>query len=176
MIHTVECAVIHAEVFCTNVGSQNVNVRLRGIHLIGDVHIFGAEHQVRDVTGPAAHIGTCLHNSRSHPLRLGIVGHIHCAKHMAKVNFIAIGQCEVAQVLQCRSRGIVRGILLGNIGGKGSILLAADHFPSAGGVPLHACTDIVDDQRIDILTGIFFRIGLGIAFQNLEAGKECRIV
>lgn len=95
---------------------------------------------------------------------------------MAKVNFIAIGQCEVAQVLQCRSRGIVRGILLGNIGGKGSILLAADHFPSAGGVPLHACTDIVDDQRIGILTGIFLRIGLGIAFQNLETGKECCIV
>ena len=176
VIHTVECAVIYTEVFCTNVGSQNVNVRLRGIHLLGDVHIFGAEHQVGDITGPAAHIGTCLHNSRSHPLRLGIVGHIHCAKHMAKVNFIAIGQCEVAQVLQRRSRSVVRGILLGNKGGKGSILLAADHFPSAGGVPLHACTDIIDDQRIGILTSIFFRIGLGIAFQNLETGKECCIV
>ena len=91
---------------------------------------------------------------------------------MAKVNFIAIGQREVAQVLQCRSRGIVRGILLGNIGGKGSILLAADHFPSAGGVPLHACTDIVDDQRIDILTGIFFRIGLGIASRTLKQEKN----
>ena len=176
VIHTVECAIIYTEVFCTNVGSQNVNVRLRGIHLLGDVHILSAEHHVRDVTCPTAHVGTSLNSSIRHALHLGVIGHIHCAKHMAKVNFIAIGQCEVAQVLQCRSRGIVRGILLGNIGGKGSILLAADHFPSAGGVPLHACTDIVDDQRIDILTGIFFRIGLGIAFQNLEAGKECRIV
>ena len=176
VIHTVERAVIHTEVFCTNVGSQNVNVRLRGIHLLGDVHILSAEHHVRDVTGPTAHVGTSLNNSIRHTLHLGVIDHIHCTKHMAKVNFIAIGQCEVAQVLQRRSRSVVRGILLGNVGGEGSILLAADHFPSAGGVPLHACTDIVDDQRIGILTGIFFRIGLGIAFQNLEAGKECRIV
>ena len=176
VIHTVECAIIYTEVFCTNVGSQNVNVRLRGIHLLGDVHILSAEHHVRDVTGPTAHVGTSLNSSIRHALHLGVIGHIHCAKHMAKVNFIAIGQCEVVDVLQRRGRSVVRGILLGNVGGEGSVLLAADHFPSAGGVPLHACTDIVDDQRIDILTGIFFRIGLGIAFQNLEAGKECRIV
>ena len=176
VIHTVERAVIHAEVSCTNVGSKRIDVSLRGIYLVSDIHVFGAVHQIRNVTGPAAHVGTSLNNSIRHALHLGVIGHIHCAKHMAKVNFIAIGQCEVAQVLQRRSRSVVRGILLGNVGGEGSILLAADHFPSAGGVPLHACTDIVDDQRIGILTGIFFRIGLGIAFQNLEAGKECRIV
>ena len=174
--HTVECAVIYTEVFCTNVGGKRIDVSLRGIYLVSDIHVFGAVHQICNVTGPTAHVGTSLNNSIRHALHLGVIGHIHCAKHMAKVNFIAIGQCEVAQVLQCRSRGIVRGILLGNIGGKGSILLAADHFPSAGGVPLHACTDIVDDQRIGILTSIFFRIGLGIAFQNLETGKECCIV
>ena len=176
VIHTVERAVIHAEVSCTNVSSKRIDISLRGIYLVSDIYVFGAVHQIRNVTGPTAHVGTSLNNSIRHALHLGVIGHIHCAKHMAKVNFIAIGQCEVAQVLQCRSRGIVRGILLGNVGGEGSILLAADHFPSAGGVPLHACTDIVDDQRIGILTGIFFRIGLGIAFQNLEAGKECRIV
>ena len=176
VIHTVERTVIYTEVSCTNVGGKRIDVSLRGIHLVSDIHVFGAVHQICNVTGPTAHVGTSLNNSIRHALHLGVIGHIHCAKHMAKVNFIAIGQCEVAQVLQCRSRGIVRGILLGNIGGKGGILLAADHFPSARGVPLHACTDIVDDQRIDILTGIFFRIGLGIAFQNLETGKECRIV
>ena len=176
VIHTVERAVIHAEVSCANVGSKCIDISLRGIYLVSDIHVFGAVHQIRNVTGPTAHVGTSLNNSIRHALHLGVISHIHCAKHMAKVNFIAIGQCEIAQVLQCRSRGVVRGILLGNIGGKGSILFAADHFPSAGGVPLHACTDIVDDQRIGILTSIFFRIGLGIALQNLEAGKECRIV
>ena len=176
VIHTVERTVIHAKVSCAKVGGKCIDVSLRGIYLVSDIHVFGAVHQIRNVTGPTAHVGTSLNNSIRHALHLGVIGHIHCAKHMAKVNFIAIGQCEVAQVLQCRSRGIVRGILLGNIGGKGSILLAADHFPSAGGVPLHACTNIVDDQRIGILTSIFLRIGLGIAFQNLEAGKECLIV
>ena len=176
VIHTVERAVIHAEVSCANVGSKCIDISLRGIYLVSDIHVFGAVHQIRNVTGPTAHVGTSLNNSIRHALHLGVIGHIHCAKHMAKVNFIAIEQCEVAQVLQRRSRSVVCGILLGNVGGEGSILLAADHFPSAGGVPLHACTDIVDDQRIGILTGIFFRIGLGIAFQNLETGKECRIV
>ena len=176
VIHTVERTVIYTEVSCTNVGGKRIDVSLRGIHLVGDIHVFGAVHQICNVTGPTAHVGTSLNNSIRHALHLSVIGHIHCAKHMAKVNFIAIGQCEVVDVLQRRSRSVVRGILLGNVGGEGSVLLAADHFPSAGGVPLHACTDIVDDQRIGILTGIFFRIGLGIAFQDLEAGKECRIV
>ena len=176
VIHTVECAVIYTEVSCTNVGGKRIDVSLRGIHLVSDIHVFGAVHQICNVTGPTAHVGTSLNNSIRHALHLGVIGHIHCAKHMAKVNFIAIGQCEVVDVLQRRGRSVVRGILLGNVGGEGSVLLAADHFPSAGGIPLHACTDIVDDQRIGILTDIFFRIGLGIAFQNLEAGKECRIV
>ena len=176
VIHTVECAVIYTEVSCTKVGGKRIDVSLRGIHLVSDIHVFGAVHQICNVTGPTAHVGTGLNNSIRHALHLGVIGHIHCAKHMAKVNFIAIGQCEVVDVLQRRSRSIVRGILLGNVGGEGSILLAADHFPSAGGVPLHACTNIVDDQRIGILTSIFLRIGLGIAFQNLEAGKECLIV
>ena len=176
VIHTVECAVIYTEVSCTNVGGKRIDVSLRGIHLVSDIHVFGAVHQICNVTGPTAHVGTSPNNSIRHALHLGVIGHIHCAKHMAKVNFIAIGQCEVVDVLQRRGRSVVRGILLGNVGGEGSVLLAADHFPSAGGIPLHACTDIVDDQRIGILTDIFFRIGLGIAFQNLEAGKECRIV
>ena len=145
VIHTVERTVIYTEVSCTNVGGKSIDVSLRGIHLLGDVHILSAEHHVRDVTCPTAHVGTSLNSSIRHALHLGVIGHIHCAKHMAKVNFIAIGQCEVVDVLQCRSRSVVRGILLRNVGGEGSVLLAADHFPSAGGVTLHACTDIVDD-------------------------------
>ena len=176
VFYTVERAVIHAEVSCANVGSKRIDVSLRCIYLVSNIHVFGAVHQIRNVTGPTAHVGTSLNNSIRHALHLGVIGHIHCAKHMTKVNFIAIGQCEVVDVLQRRGRSVISGILLGNVGGEGSILLAADHFPSAGGVPLHTCTDIVDDQRIGILTSIFFRIGLGIAFQNIEAGKECRIV
>ena len=88
---------------------------------------------------------------------------------MAKVNFIAIGQCEVVDVLQRGSRSTVCSVLLGNVGGKGGVLLAADHFPSAGCIPLDACTDIVDDKRVDVLTGVLRHIGLGITFQNLEA-------
>ena len=176
VLHLVERAVIHAEVFCAKVGGKRIDVRLRGIHLVSDIHVFGAVHQVCNIAGPTAHVGTSLNDSIRHSLHLGVVGHIHRAEHMAKVSFIAIGQCEVADVLQRRSRSAVCGILLGDIGGKGRILLAAHHFPGAGGVPLHACADIVDDQRIGILTGMFLRIGLGIAFQNLEAGKEGRIV
>ena len=176
VIHTVERAVIHAEVSCANVGGKCIDVSLRGIYLVSDIHVFGAVHQIRNVTGPTAHVGTSLNNSIRHALYLGVIGHIHRTKHMAKVSFIAIGQCEVLDVLQCGGRSAVCGILLGNVGGEGSILLAADHFPGAGGVPLHTCTDIVDDQRIGILTSFFLRIGLGIAFQNLEAGKKCLIV
>ena len=145
VIHTVERTVIYTEVSCANVGGKSIDVSLRGIHLVSDIHVFGAVHQICNVTGPTAHVGTSLNNSICHALHLGVIGHIHCAKHMAKVNFISIGQCEVVDVLQCRSRSVVRGILLRNVGGEGSVLLAADHFPSAGGVPLHACTDIVDD-------------------------------
>lgn len=62
-----------------------------------------------------------------------------------------------------------------NVGGEGNILLAADHLPRAGGVALDARADIVDDQRIGVLT-VFCRIGVGIPFQNFEAGREARIV
>ena len=99
MIHTVERTVIYTEVSCTNVGGKRIDVSLRGIHLVSDIHVFGAVHQICNVTGPTAHVGTSLNNSIRHALHLSVIGHIHCAKHMAKVNFIAIGQCEVAQVL-----------------------------------------------------------------------------
>ena len=176
MVNFNERAICYTKVFCPNVSRQNIDVGFRGIHLVSNVHVFGAVHQVCNVTGPAAHIGASQNDRIRHSLHLGIIGHIHCTEYMTEVNSIPVGQCEVFDVLQCRSRSVACGILLGNIGGKGGILFAADHFPSAGGIPFHTCTDIVDDQRIGILTSIFFRIGLGITLQNLEAGKECCIV
>ena len=176
MVHVVERAIIHTEISCAEVVGENVHVSLRGIHLVSDIHVFRAVHQIRDITGPAAHIGAGQHNGIRHALHLRIVRHGHRAEHMTEVGRIAVGQRKVLNALQRGGRSAVCGVLLGNVGGEGSILLAADHFPSAGGVPLHACTDIIDDQRIGILTSIFFRIGLGIAFQNLETGKECCIV
>ena len=176
MIDLIERAVGHAEVSCAKIRGEGIHVSLRGIHLVSDIHVFRAVHQIRDITGPAAHIGAGQHNGIRHALHLRIVRHVHRAEHMTEVGRIAVGQRKVLNALQRGGRSAVCGVLLGNVGGEGSILLAADHFPSAGGVPLHACTDIVDDQRTGILTGIFFRIGLGIAFQNFEAGKEARIV
>ena len=94
---------------------------------------------------------------------------------MTEVRLIAVRQRKVLDVFQCGSRSAVLGILLGNIGGEGGIFFTADHLPCAGGIPLHAGADVVDDQRIDIPT-IFCRIGLGVAFQNLEAGKESIVI
>ena len=175
MTHFVERAVVRAEVSCANVGSKRINVGFRGIHLVRDIHVFGAVHQVCNVASPAAHIGTRLNNCIRHSLRLGVVGHVHSAEYVTEVRLIAVGQYKVLDVFQRGSRSAVLGILLGNIGGEGGIFLAADHFPGAGGIALHAGADVVDDQRIDI-SAIFCRIGLGIAFQNLEAGKESIVI
>ena len=95
---------------------------------------------------------------------------------MPQIGDIAIGQSKVVKILQHRCRGAVCGILLGHIGSKCRVLLAADHFPSAGGIPLHARADIVDDKRVGILASMFSRICLSISLQNLQAGKKCCIV
>ena len=175
MIDLIERAVGHAEVSCAKIRGEGIHVSLRGIHLVSDIHVFRAVHQIRDITGPAAHIGADQHNGIRHALHLRIVRHVHRAEHMTKVGRIAVGQHKVLNVLQRGGRSAVCGVLLGNVGGEGNILLAADHLPRAGGVALDACTDIVDDQRIGILT-VFCRIGVGILFQNFEAGKEALIV
>ena len=175
MIDLIERAVGHAEVSCAKIRGEGIHVSLRGIHLVSDIHVFRAVHQIRDITGPAAHIGAGQHNGIRHALHLRIVRHVHRAEHMTKVGRIAVGQHKVLNVLQRGGRSAVCGVLLGNVGGEGSILLAADHLPRAGGVALDARADIVDDQRIGILT-VFCRIGVGILFQNFEAGKEARIV
>ena len=176
VIHLVQRVVIHTEVFCTNVGSQNVNVRLRGIHLVGDVHILSAEHHVRDVTGPAAHVGTGLHHGGRHPLHLGIIGHVHCAEHMAQVNQVSVGQRELLQILQRGSGGSICSVLLGHIFREGCILRAGQCCPGAGSVPFHACADEIDHQRSSILRGIALDILGSVILQLLEVSKECGIV
>ena len=176
VVDFIERTEVHTQIFCADICRQRLNILLGSIHFIGNVHIFGAEHQVGDITGPAAHIGTCLHNSRSHPLRLGIVGHIHCAEHMAEIDQIAVGQTEVFNMLERRGRSIVRGILRGNIVRERLILLAADHLPRAGGIALHTRADIVDDQRVRVFTRMLRCIRQGIALQSFEAGEERRII
>ena len=176
VIDLVERIKVHAEVSCADVGRENVHIRLRSVHLVGDVHVLGAEHQVGDVAGPAAHVGAGKHHRVRHALHLGVVGNVHRAEHVAEVGIVAVRQVEVFKVFERRRRGRVLRVLLGDIGGKGRIFLAADHLPRAGGVALHARADEVDDERIDILRGIFCRVASGIALQVLQAGKEGRVI
>ena len=176
MIDLIERAVGHAEVSCPDVGRKNVHIRLRGVHSVRNVHVLGAVHQVGDIAGPAAHVGAGLYGGFRHALHLRVVRHIHRTEHMAEVSRIAVGQCKVLDVLQRRRRGSVRCVLLGNIGRKGCVFLAADHLPCAGRVALNARADEVDDERIDVLARIFRRVGLGVALQELQARKERRVV
>ena len=176
MTDLIERAVGHAEVSCPEVGRKNVHIRLRGVHSVRNVHVLGAVHQVGDIAGPAAHVGAGLYGGFRHALHLRVVRHIHRTEHMAEVSRIAVGQCKVLDVLQRRRRGSVRCVLLGNIGRKGCVFLAADHLPCAGRVALNARADEVDDERIDVLARIFLRVGLGVALQELQARKERRVV
>ena len=176
MIDLIERAVGHAEVSCPDVGRKNVHIRLRGVHFVRNVHVLGAVHQVGDIAGPAAHVGAGLYGGFRHALHLRVVRHIHRTEHMAEVSRIAVGQRKVLDVLQRRRRGSVRCVLLGNIGRKGCVFLAADHLPCAGRVALNARADEVDDERIDVLARIFRRVGLGVALQELQARKERRVV
>ena len=176
MIDLIERAVGHAEVSCPDVGRKNVHIRLRGVHSVRNVHVLGAVHQVGDIAGPAAHVGAGLYGGFRHALHLRVVRHIHRTEHMAEVSRIAVGQRKVLDVLQRRRRGSVRCVLLGNIGRKGCVFLAADHLPCAGRVALNARADEVDDERIDVLARIFRRVGLGVALQELQARKERRVV
>ena len=176
MIDLIERAVGHAEVSCPDVVRKNVHIRLRGVHSVRNVHVLGAVHQVGDIAGPAAHVGAGLYGGFRHALHLRVVRHIHRTEHMAEVSRIAVGQRKVLDVLQRRRRGSVRCVLLGNIGRKGCVFLAADHLPCAGRVALNARADEVDDERIDVLARIFRRVGLGVALQELQARKERRVV
>ena len=176
MIDLIERAVGHAEVSCPDVGRKNVHIRLRGVYSVRNVHVLGAVHQVGDIAGPAAHVGAGLYGGFRHALHLRVVRHIHRTEHMAEVSRIAVGQRKVLDVLQRRRRGSVRCVLLGNIGRKGCVFLAADHLPCAGRVALNARADEVDDERIDVLARIFRRVGLGVALQELQARKERRVV
>ena len=176
VIDLVERIKVHAEVFCADVGRENVHIRLRSVHLVGDVHVLGAEHQVGDVAGPAAHVGAGKHHRVRHALHLGVVGNVHRAEHVAEVCIVAVRQVEVFKVFECRCRGRVLRVLLGDVSGKGRIFLSADHLPRAGGVALHARADEVDDEGVAILRGIFCRVALGVALQVLQAGKEGRVI
>ena len=176
MTDLIERAVGHAEVSCPDVGRKNFHIRLRGVHSVRNVHVLGAVHQVGDIAGPAAHVGAGLYGGFRHALHLRVVRHIHRTEHMAEVSRIAVGQRKVLDVLQRRRRGSVRCVLLGNIGRKGCVFLAADHLPCAGRVALNARADEVDDERIDVLARIFRRVGLGVALQELQARKERRVV
>ena len=176
MIDLIERAVGHAEVSCPDVGRKNVHIRLRGVYSVRNVHVLGAVHQVGDIAGPAAHVGAGLYGGFRHALHLRVVRHIHRTEHMAEVSRIAVGQRKVLDVLQRRRRGSVRCVLLGNIGRKGCVFLAADHLPCAGRVTLNARADEVDDECIDVLARIFRRVGLGVALQELQARKERRVV
>ena len=99
MLDFIECAVVYTEIFCADIVGQRVHISLTGIHLIRNVYIFSTIHQVGNVTGPTAHIGTSLNNGTCHSLHLGVVCYIHRAKHMPEIGSIAVRQCEISDAL-----------------------------------------------------------------------------
>ncbi len=122
-------------------------------------------HQVTQVTSPATKIGR-------HLSIVVVAGHVQRAKHMPEIQHIAVGQLQIAHILQPASSGAVGGILLGNVLGESRIFSTCQYFPAIGKIAVYAGADIVNHQ----LYSIFPTIGLGkilsIAFQNQQVTEK----
>ena len=176
VVNAVQRCIIRAQVLFPDGIRQNIHIGFTGVHLVRDVHIFGAVHHIGGVASPAAHICAGLDDFSSHTLNCRIVGDVQSAEHMAQVNQVAIGQRELLQVLQRGSGSPVFSILLSDIFCEGCILRTGQGCPGAGGVPFHACTDEVDHQRSGVLRGIAQDILGSVALKLLQVSKECGIV
>ena len=176
VINAVQRCIIRAQVLFTDGIRQNIHIGFTGVHLVRDVHIFGAVHHIGGVASPAAHICAGLDDFSSHALDRRIISDVQSAEHMAQVNQVSVGQRELLQVFQRGSGSTICNVLLGHIFREGRILRAGQCCPGAGGVPFHACTDEVNHQRSGILRGIVLGILGSVALQLLQVSKECGIV
>ena len=173
MINAVQRCIIRAQILFPNGIRQNIHIGFTGVHLVLDVHIFGAVHHVGGVAGPATQVGPGLDDFGGHALNCRITSDVQSAEHMAQVNQVSVGQRELLQVFQRGSGSTICSVLLGHIFREGCIFRAGQCCPGAGGVPLHARTDVVDYQRSCVLRGIALGILGSIALKLLQVCQEC---
>ena len=99
MINAIQRCIIRAQILFPNGIRQNIHIGFTGVHLVLDVHIFGAVHHVGGVAGPATQVGPGLDDFGGHALNRRIVGDVQSAKHVTQVNFVAIWQGKLFQIL-----------------------------------------------------------------------------
>ena len=124
--------------------------------------------KVTDIASPAAEVCGAL--------IAGMVRHIHCAKHVCKVDLIAIGQRKDIQATQCNRICTVCLILLGNIAGKGSVFRSAEGGPCAGCVFFNTTTDVVDDQCRGLLIRVLTGKSIGIFLKGSQRSEKIRVL
>ena len=119
------------------------------------------QQQVTQVTCPTTQVRRCL---------IANIGNVQCAKHMAKVYLIVIGQLEIVDnnIPQVHGIGTLGSILLFHILGEFLNFLAGQGFPVVVIITINAGTDEVDHQQVGFLAGSG-GISIRIAFQHLQS-------
>ncbi len=94
---------------------------------------------------------------------------IHTSEHMAKVDLVSVGKCEVIDhdILQIHSSGAIFGILRLNVACKAYDLLSCESRPVIVLVSLNAGTDKVKHKLAGISRNCS-RVRICVALKNLE--------
>ena len=124
--------------------------------------------QVTDVTGPAAEV--------SGTLVACVVGHVHCTEHMRKIDRIPVGKLKFIQAAQTTRSCRIGSILFGDIARKVRILRSAERRPCTGRILFHAGTDVIDDKRRCVFSGMLTRIHVSIFLQNSQGCEKITVL
>ena len=144
----------------------------------GHTELVCQAQQVNRITDPAANV----HMVQAEAV---VIGDVHHTEDMAHVCSIAVGQFEVLQVLQTAdgqhffavSQGAVICVFHGvDVFCKCGIFITGHNTPGTGVIALNTGTDVLDDQRRRILTGIFQHIVVSNLFQLCQSGNKGIIV
>ena len=113
--------------------------------------------QVTDITGPASEICSVLISS--------MICHIHGAKHMCEIYFIAIWQGKVVKFTKQSRTACVCRILFSNKSSKCRIFRTTECCPCAGCILIHTAADIIYYKCRCILIRMFFGICISISLK-----------
>ena len=117
--------------------------------------------QVTNIACPAAEVGRALIT--------GVIGHVHCAKHVRKIDLIPVGHRENSKAAQGSGICAVGCVLFRYIAGKSRVFRTTEGRPRAGRVFLHAAADVVDDKCRSIFAGMFSGVSVGV---SLKCGQR----
>ena len=130
--------------------------------------------KVNKISGPAADV-------RMVYATLVVVGNIHGAEHVAKVNPVTVGQVEVVDVLKRRNlrplalvfKSAVVGVFpFSNKLGKSGIFVTGHNVPGTGIIAVNTGTDVLDDQHHRISAGILSHVLISQLLQCGQPGHE----